>query len=236
MSFENAASEAETETLANPIRVRGLWLYLLRFRLLLNGRRMGHVATEFLPEDRCIVRINLHVIASTGDRDIGHAAVEHILRAQFSVDVNQDTISSLSLAGVAGHGIAAVEMRMLGRVEFNCAATVHPQVQAPDFVVAFDGSQLAKDYIGTLCTGGFSRSAGRAQQGSSDGASCRIPGEIEGADRYRNGVETRVPLALGVRGCPNSTLPKSAKYFEILVSAAGLEPATHALKGHCSTN
>jgi len=49
--------------------------------------------------------------------------------------------------------------------------------------------------------------------------------------RYRNGVETRVSLALGVRGCPKSALPKSAKYFEILVSAAGFEPATHALKG-----
>ena len=49
-------------------------------------------------------------------------------------------------------------------------------------------------------------------------------------------VETNVLLALGVRGCPKPTLPKSAKYFEILVSAAGFEPATHALKGHCSTN
>jgi len=26
------------------------------------------------------------------------------------------------------------------------------------------------------------------------------------------------------------------KNNEVLVSAAGLEPATHALKGHCSTN
>jgi hypothetical protein len=29
---------------------------------------------------------------------------------------------------------------------------------------------------------------------------------------------------------------KSPEGFEIMVSAAGLEPATHALKGHCSTN
>ena len=88
-----------------------------------------------------------------------------------------------------------------------------------------------KDYLGTLRTSRFSRSAERTQQGRSDGASGRIPGETEGADGYRNGVETRAPLALGVRGCPNSTLSKAAKYFEILVSAAGLEPATHALKG-----
>ena len=97
-------------------------------------------------------------------------------------------------------------------------------------------SHNPKDYPGALRTSGFSRSAGSPQEGRPDGASGGIPREIEGAERYRNSVETRVSLALGVRGCPKSTLPKSAKYFEILVSAAGFEPATHALKGHCSTN
>jgi hypothetical protein len=33
--------------------------------------------------------------------------------------VNQDTVGSLPLAGVAGHCIAKVEMRMPARVEFN---------------------------------------------------------------------------------------------------------------------
>ena len=93
-----------------------------------------------------------------------------------------------------------------------------------------------KDYPGALRTGGFCRSAGIPHKGCADGASIGLPAEIEGAGRYGNGVETRVSIALGVRGCPKSTPPKSAKHFEILVSAAGLEPATHALKGHCSTN
>ena len=123
--------------------MRGLWFYLVRSWLLLNRRRMGHVAAEFLPERLCIVRINLRVIASTRDRDIGHAAVEQILSAQLGVHVNQDTVGSLSLAGVAGHGITVVEMRMLGRIEFNRAATVHPQAQPPVFVDALDGPQLA---------------------------------------------------------------------------------------------
>ena len=65
---------------------------------------------------------------------------------------------------------------------------------------------------------------------TSDGASIGIPGEIEGARRYRNGVEIRASPALGVRGCPKSALRKLAKDFEILVSTAGFEPATHALK------
>jgi hypothetical protein len=35
------------------------------------------------------------------------------------------------------------------------------------------------------------------------------------------------------RGLPEEQIPQ---VVEMMVSAAGLEPATHALKGHCSTN
>jgi hypothetical protein len=129
--FGNPASQTKTETLTDLIRVRGLWFYLVRYWLLLNRGRMGHIAAEFLPERLCVVRINLRVIASTRDRNIGHAAVEQILSAQLGVHVNEDTVGSLSLAGVAGHGIAMIEMRMLARVEFDHAATVHLQAQPP---------------------------------------------------------------------------------------------------------
>jgi hypothetical protein len=92
-------------------------------------------------------------------------------------------------------------------------------------------SHYSQDNLGTLCTSGFRRPAKSTQEGRPDGAG-EISREIEIANRRRNCVET----VLGVRGCPKSTLPKSAKCFKVLVSAAGLEPATHALKGHCSTN
>ena len=59
MSFGNAASQTQTETLTDVIRVRGLWFYLLRYWLLLNRVRMGHVAAEFLPERLYVVRIDL---------------------------------------------------------------------------------------------------------------------------------------------------------------------------------
>src|SRR5579862_9695167 len=97
-------------------------------------------------------------------------------------------------------------------------------------------SHNTKDHPRALRPSCFIRSARSAQKGRADGASSGIPREIEGAGRYRHGVKTRVSLALGVRGCPKPTLPKSANCFGILVSAAGFEPATHALKGHCSTN
>src|SRR6266436_7317215 len=77
--FRPTTLQPQTETLSSLIRVRGLWFYLMRHWLLLNRGGMGHVAAEFLPERRCIIRVNLCVIASTRDRDIGHAAAEEIL-------------------------------------------------------------------------------------------------------------------------------------------------------------
>ncbi len=78
----------------------------------------------------------------------------------------------------------------------------------------------------------FSRPAESTQEGPPEDAAGEILREIESSERCPNWVKT----VLGVRGCPKAALPKSAKYFEILVSAEGLEPSTHALKGHCSTN
>jgi len=139
----DAKSQTKAETLNDLIPVRRLWFYILRYWLLLNGGEMGHVATEFLPERCCIVRINLRVIASTRDRDIGHAAVEQILSAQLGVHVNQDTVGSLSLARVAGHGITMIEMQMLAQVEVDRAVTAHLRAQLPVFLDALDGPQLA---------------------------------------------------------------------------------------------
>src|SRR3982074_3109132 len=62
--FRISTLETKTETLGNLIGGRGLLFYFVRHWLLLNRGRMGHVAAEFLPERRCIIRINLRVIPS----------------------------------------------------------------------------------------------------------------------------------------------------------------------------
>ena len=54
MSFGNAGSQTKAETLSNLIRVRGLWLYLLRHWLLLNRGGMGHVAAECQTQRRAL--------------------------------------------------------------------------------------------------------------------------------------------------------------------------------------
>src|SRR6266852_2620177 len=63
--FRFATLQTKTKTLTNLISVRSLWFYLVRHCLLLNRGGMGHVAAEFLPERRCIIRINLRLTAST---------------------------------------------------------------------------------------------------------------------------------------------------------------------------
>jgi len=78
------ASKTKTETPTDPIRV---WFVVLTCAPLAPAewRGMGHVAAEFLAQRRCIVRINLRVIAPTRDRNVCHAAVEQILGAQLGV-------------------------------------------------------------------------------------------------------------------------------------------------------
>jgi hypothetical protein len=93
----------------------------------------------------------------------------------------------------------------------------------------------SKNHLGTLRSGRFDRPAGSPQEGRPDDASDEISGATEGEKRCCNFLRTGPSLVLGVRGRPKQTLPKSANSFEILVSAAGFEPATHALKGRCST-
>jgi hypothetical protein len=88
-------------------------------------------------------------------------------------------------------------------------------------------SHHPQDNLGILRASGFRRPAESTQEGRPDGAAGEISREIESAKCCPNCVET----VLGVRGCPKSTLPKSSKYLEIMVSADGLEPSTHALKG-----
>jgi hypothetical protein len=58
------------------------------------------------------------------------------------------------------------------------------------------------------------------------------PERIAMAGRHKNGHNR----SLGARTVERKITRKVREYRINLVSAAGFEPATHALKGHCSTN
>ncbi len=77
----------------------------------------------------------------------------------------------------------------------------------------------------------YRRTGESTQEDHPDLACGEIPREIESAKRCPNCLK---PFGASERA--RNQLPKSSKYLEILVSAEGFEPSTHALKGHCSTN
>jgi hypothetical protein len=89
----------------------------------------------------------------------------------------------------------------------------------------------AEDYAGALCASGFGRPTEGSQQGRPDGASDEFFREVESEKRDGTCLRIGVSLVLGVRGCPKPNLSIFPNCCEIMVSAAGFEPATHALKG-----
>lgn len=50
------------------------------------------------------------------------SVVEQVLGPKLAIDVDQHPLGGLTLAGVAGHGIAMIEIRMPGRIEFDATA------------------------------------------------------------------------------------------------------------------
>ena len=104
----------------------------------------------------------------------------------------------------------------------------------------------SQNHSGTLRTSGFRRPTEGAQEDRQNGASVEISRKIEGEKHgcdcvgllisKRNGEGLLIANFHGAWGCPDATRCNWHNCFEIMVSAAGFEPATHALKGHCSTN
>jgi len=85
----------------------------------------------------------LGVVRSAGDGDVGHAVVEQVFRAKVGIDMYKHPVGGLLLAGVAGHGIAVVKMRMLLRIEADAAAAlIHLQLNPHIVRDALDSSQL----------------------------------------------------------------------------------------------
>jgi hypothetical protein len=90
----------------------------------------------------------------------------------------------------------------------------------------------SEDNLGTLRTSSYCRPPEGSQEGRQNGASAEVSRDLEREKRSRKRAGLLTSNLLGARGCPKRILPKSANCFEILVSAAGFEPATLALKGH----
>lgn len=87
-----------------------------RTSLAAHAHLSGNIVSEGCVERFAVVCEELPVVACTRHRNVGHATVERTLSTQFGVHVNQNTVGGLSLAGVAGDGMAMIEMRIFTRV------------------------------------------------------------------------------------------------------------------------
>jgi hypothetical protein len=72
---------------------------------------------------------DLRVVRSTRDGNISHAVVEQVFRAKVGIDMDEHPVGGLSLARMAGHGVAVVQVRVRSGVDLD-AATVVPKGQA----------------------------------------------------------------------------------------------------------
>src|SRR5665213_2116625 len=108
---------------------------LLLFLFWLHLRRMGAAVRYIMPQRRAqllaVVGEDLRVVCAARNGNVGHAVVEQVFGSQLSIGVNQHPVGSLPLAGVAGHGVAVVKMRMLNRVKLHLTASVHLHGHAP---------------------------------------------------------------------------------------------------------
>src|ERR1035437_427623 len=73
----------------------------------------------------------LRVVGSTRNRDIRHAVVKQVFRSKLSVHVDEYPVGCLPLAGVAGHSVAVVKMRILHRIKLHLTASVHLDGHTP---------------------------------------------------------------------------------------------------------
>ena len=88
----------------------------------LERRGMGNVFAEFTAKRFRVVGEYVRILPRPGNRHIGHAVVDQALVGMFGIHMDQDTVSRLALAAVAGHGIAEIQMGMLAQIEANDAA------------------------------------------------------------------------------------------------------------------
>jgi hypothetical protein len=72
-----------------------------------------YIVSKSCGQPHAIIRKELRVARPARDGDVGHAVVKQVFRSQLRVDMNQDALGGLHLAGMAGDRITMIEMRMV---------------------------------------------------------------------------------------------------------------------------
>jgi hypothetical protein len=102
-----------------------------------------HITAERLGELLPVTGEDLRIVRPARDSDISHAVVDEVPGSQFCVDVDEDAIRGLALAGMTGDGIAMIQVRMLSGVDAHASASVQPQAHSTIVGDALDSPELA---------------------------------------------------------------------------------------------
>jgi hypothetical protein len=88
----------------------------------LKGGGVRDIATQLVAKRFRVVGEYVSILPSPRNRHIGHAVIDKALVGMFRIHMDQNTVSRFSLAAVAGHGIAKIQVGMLPQIESNDAA------------------------------------------------------------------------------------------------------------------
>jgi hypothetical protein len=91
-------------------------------RFFLKGGGVRYIAAQLVTKRFRVVGEYVSVFPCSRNRYIGHAVIDEALVGMFGIHVDQNTVSRFSLAAVAGHGIAEIQVGMLPQIEANDAA------------------------------------------------------------------------------------------------------------------
>src|SRR5260370_24593077 len=83
-----------------------------------------NIVTKSLRQLLAVVCENLRVPLSARNRNIRHAAIEQVFRRKIRIHVNEYSFGGLPLAGIAGNGIAVVEMRVTLWIVIHAASAI----------------------------------------------------------------------------------------------------------------
>ena len=100
---------------------------LLLHHLRRMGTPMRHISPQRRPQSIPVIRKELGIVRSARHGDVGHAVIEKVLGPKLRIEMDKHTMGGLALAGMAGHGIAVIQVRMLRRVDLNGTPVIHLQ-------------------------------------------------------------------------------------------------------------
>lgn len=93
--------------------------------------RLGNIRAQGFAQSHSIVRVNVSVMAGTGNRNVCQPAIHQLFSRLLGVNVNKDSVGGFSLAAMARHCIPIIEMRILFDIEGRATPGVESQFHVP---------------------------------------------------------------------------------------------------------